>query len=73
MSLLRQARNNRSTIFVQLLYRWKLIGMGEELCRKVNAGVSTVSISNGYVKEGASRNMLVLLSNVSIKEKEKER
>ena len=47
--------------------------MGEELCRKVNAGVSTVSISNGYVKEGASRNMLVLLSNVSIKEKEKER
>ena len=64
MTLLREPRGNRATAYLPLLYQWKLIDAAETLLLRTNVSIDVVNISNGWISASASRNELLLLSDV---------
>ena len=66
LQLLRLSRSNRSSAYLPLLYRWKLIDSGEELRVKTNVSVVVLNISNRYVNLSDPKSMLMLVSDVLV-------
>lgn len=65
VALLREPRGNRATAYLPLLYQWKLIDAAETLLLRTNVSIDVVNISTGWISASASRNELLLLSDVS--------
>lgn len=64
VSLLREPRGNRATAYLPLLYQWKLIDAAETLLLRTNVSIDVVNISTGWISTSASRNELLLVSDV---------
>ena len=64
VQLLRPTRNNRATVYAQLLYQWKLIDVGESLILRLTTIVDVVNISNGWINRTTIQNVLLLASDV---------
>lgn len=69
VALLREPRGNRATAYLPLLYQWKLIDAAETLLLRTNVSIDVVNISTGWISANASRNELLLLSDVSAGER----
>lgn len=69
VALLREPRGNRATAYLPLLYQWKLIDAAETLLLRTNVSIDVVNISTGWISASASRNELLLLSDVSAAER----
>lgn len=69
VQLVRPARSNRASVYMQLLYQWKLIDPGESLALRVTCAVDVVNLSSSWVNYSELRNVLLLASNVGIEER----
>lgn len=69
VQLVRPARSNRASVYMQLLYQWKLIDPGESLALRVTCAVDVVNLSSSWVNYSELRNVLFLASNVGMEER----
>lgn len=67
VQLVRPARSNRASVYMQLLYQWKLIDPGESLALRVTCSVDVVNLSNSWVHCSELRNVLFLASDVGMR------
>ena len=62
--LLRPPRGNRATVYLPLLYEWKLLERGETLRMRTSVAVKAVNVTSGWVNITPIANVLLLLGSV---------